>query len=98
MNHFGRLNTDGTLDSKFTPGTDGEVLSLALQVDGRILVGGRFSFLNGQLRRYIGRLNADGTLDSAFNPGADDLVLSLLMQADGKILVSGNFLELGRKY
>ena len=40
---------------------------LAVQADGKILVGG-FTTLGGQTRNCIGRLNADGTLDTGFNP------------------------------
>src|SRR5258708_29367456 len=88
---IGRLNADGTLDTRLHRGTDGEVISLALQSDGKILVGGRFTTLGGQSRNYIGRLNADGTLDTSFNPGAGGgafpYVISLAVQANGKILV-----------
>src|SRR5207302_23710 len=70
--------------------------SLAVQADGKILVGGSFTTLGGQSRHYIGRLNADGTLNSSFNPGAADwFVHSLVLQADGKILVGGQFTTLG---
>jgi len=79
----------------FNPGADGDVNSLAVQMDGKILVGGSFTFLGGSARNTIGRLNADGTLDSAFNPGAANVVNSLAVQADGKILVGGNFSTLG---
>jgi len=97
---LGRLNADGTLDSGFNPGAGAGggspfVYSLALQADGKILVGGYFSTLCGQTRNYIGRLNADGTLDNAFNPGANGEVDSLAVQADGKILVGGDFTTLG---
>jgi uncharacterized delta-60 repeat protein/uncharacterized repeat protein (TIGR02543 family) len=94
---IGRLNADGTLDSGFDPGavdSDGGrpwVTALAVQTDGKILVGGNFTTLAGQTRNYIGRLNADGTLDAGFNPGANERVLSLAVQADGKILVGGEF-------
>jgi hypothetical protein len=72
------------------------VLSLALQGDGKILVGGAsFSTLGGQSRNSIGRLNADGTVDTSFNPGADSAVSSLALQADGRILVGGYFTTLG---
>jgi uncharacterized delta-60 repeat protein len=98
-NHLGRLNADGTLDSGFNPGASGGsypfVNSLAVQADGKILVGGVFTTLGGQMRNSIGRLNADGTLDSTFNPGADSAVTSLAVQADGKILVGGDFSTLG---
>jgi uncharacterized delta-60 repeat protein len=66
-----------------------------VQPDGKILVGGYFTALDGQNRRYIGRLNADGTVDSSFNPGADNAVSCLAIQADGKILVGGSFTTLG---
>jgi hypothetical protein len=34
-----RLNPDGSLDTAFDPGTDGRVYALAVQEDGRIVVG-----------------------------------------------------------
>ncbi len=46
--------------------------SLAVQADGKILVGGYFTTLGGQTRNNIGRLNADGTVDTSFNPGAEE--------------------------
>ena len=97
-NYIGRLNADGTLDTSFNPGAGGafvHVDSLAVQADGKILVGGLFGTLAGQSRINIGRLNADGTLDTGFNPGADSIVHSLAIQADGKILVGGYFTTLG---
>ena len=63
--------------------------SLAVQADGKVLVGGHIDTLGGQSRNGIGRLNADGTLDRGFNPGAGGEVNSLAVQADGKILVGG---------
>jgi uncharacterized delta-60 repeat protein len=67
---------------------------LAVQADGKILVGGRFTALGGQSRSYLGRLNPDGTIDPAFNPGADNQIHCLALQADGKILVGGDFTSL----
>jgi len=97
---LGLLNADGSLDSTFNPGAVGglnpypSVNSLAVQADGKILVGGSFDLLAGQTRTNIGRLNADGSLDSSFNAGADGGVYSLALQADGKIVVGGNFTTL----
>ena len=106
-NCLGRLNADGTLDTGFNPGPVGGggggfysgVDCLALQADGKILVGGEFTNLCGQACNYLGRLNADGTLDSGFNPAPGpiyygDGVNSLALQADGKILVGGGFTTL----
>lgn len=82
----------------FNPGADGAMSSLAVQADGKILVGGSFITLGEQPRNCVGRLNADGTLDSGFNPGAGGgsypPVSSLAVQADGKILVGGSFTTL----
>ena len=99
-NNIGRLNADGTPDNSFNPGANAAVDTLAVQADGKILVGGSFTTLGGggtgtTTRNYIGRLNADGSLDTSFNPGANFLVYSLAVQADGKILVGGAFTGLG---
>jgi uncharacterized delta-60 repeat protein len=100
--NLGRLNADGTLDTSFNPGASYGVYyygyfvnSLAMQADGKILVGGNFLTLGGQSRNNLGRLNADGSLDASFNPGADNTVYSLAVQGDGKILVGGLFSTLG---
>ncbi len=84
-----------TLDP-FDPGVSGApnktaVYALAVQLDGKVVLGGNFTNVAGQPRNYIARLNADGTLDTRFNPGTDGPVYSLLVQADGKILVGGSF-------
>ena len=41
-NHIARLNPDGTLDTAFNPNANGTVYSIAVQADGKILVGGVF--------------------------------------------------------
>ena len=101
---LGRLNVNGSLDTGFNPGFGSyysgaaAAYSLVVQVDGKILVGGRFTTLGGQKRTNLGRLNADGTLDS-FNPEVSASyyheVRSLVVPADGKILVGGSFTTLG---
>ncbi|MBX2999923.1 MAG: delta-60 repeat domain-containing protein [Caldilineaceae bacterium] len=96
---LGRLNADGSLDDSFNPGmmngaAPGQVHAMAVQTDGKILVGGQFNSLGGQPRFNIGRLNSDGSVDADFNPGADSTVNALQVQPDGKILVGGAFLTL----
>jgi uncharacterized delta-60 repeat protein/gliding motility-associated-like protein len=94
-NYITRLNSDGSLDVTFNPGTGAISLieSLALQPDGKILIGGGFQSYNGTAINYIARLNADGSLDATFNPGtgANSNVRSLYLQLDGKILIGGGF-------
>jgi len=97
-NYIGRLNADGSLDTAFNPGANGAVSALAIQSDGKILVGGYFTGLVGSFetgffpRNHIGRLNVDGSLDTSFNPGAFGAVVSFALQSDGKILVGGESL------
>lgn len=92
---IGRLNTNGTLDTAFNAWAGfifiEPINTLAVQNDGKILVGGAFQHLNDENRLNIGRLNANGTLDTTFDPGADSDVLTLALQSDGKILAGGWF-------
>src|SRR5260370_34133087 len=84
------LSVNLALTDSFNPGVGGiypDVFSVAVQVDGKILVGGAFLTLGGQSRNYIGRLNADGTLDTSFNPGAGLDVRCVGVQASAKGLV-----------
>lgn len=99
-----RLNSDGTRDTSFSrldsPDVDGNVQTLALQTDGRIVIGGDFTLVRGVSRRGIARLNSDGTLDSSFNPGAGvestygnpaAVVYKVSVDGNGKILLGGVF-------
>jgi uncharacterized delta-60 repeat protein len=90
-----RLNEDDTKDTTFNSGTgfNGPVRSIALQADGKILVGGSFTSYNGLIEKYIIRLNSDGTKDTTFNTGLgfNFSVNTIVLQPDGKILVGGSF-------
>ena len=94
-NRIARLNTNGVLDTSFDPGTGANdaVSSIALQPDGKVIVGGYFTTVNDTNRSYIARLNANGGLDESFDPGlgADDFVESVALQPDGKALIGGWF-------
>ncbi len=97
-----RVNSDGTPDAGFSiantaGGTFGN-LAVALQADGKILVAGSFSSINGTPRSNIARLNADGTVDLGFVPGAMSLqsqINCIGIQPDGKIVVGGIFGSIG---
>lgn len=90
-----RVNSDGSLDTSFDPGTgfNNEVHTIILQSDGKILVGGRFTSYNGIDVGRIVRLNPDGSMDDTFvqGTGFDGTVEVIVFQPDGKILVGGNF-------
>ena len=99
VNTIVRLNSDGTRDTAFTTnvgtGTNGIIISLVIQSDGKIVVGGNFDSWNGTTVGYIVRLNSDGTRDTAFTTnngtGGDSVVRTIAIQSDGKIVVSGDF-------
>jgi uncharacterized delta-60 repeat protein len=90
-----RLQANGILDTTFDPGTgtDASVFSIAVQLDGKILIGGAFQDVDGTARQRIARLTETGAVDTTFNPGAaaNDLVTGVALQPDGKVLVSGYF-------
>lgn len=96
-----RLNSDGTNDATFAPagaagGANSTVNDLELQADGRIVLGGAFTSLNGDTAvRSVGRLNGDGSLDPSVAQTANGAVLGLKIQPDGKILIAGQFSVVG---
>ncbi|MDB6025489.1 MAG: hypothetical protein JWM68_1712 [Verrucomicrobiales bacterium] len=87
-----RLSTNGVLDVTFNPGTgaNGTVNALVLQPDGKIIIAGTFTTLNGLARSNIARLNLNGSVDNSFNPPATGPIQSLALQSNGKILFGGN--------
>ena len=100
------MNADGTLDTTFGNGTGVNTLpvyAMALQPDGRVLIGGGFTSVDGTTCNSVARLNADGSFDSTFNTaaGANGNVLAMALQPDGKLVVGGNFTTfagVARKY
>jgi uncharacterized delta-60 repeat protein len=106
-NRIARLETDGrldqTLDLNIVSDEQGRsVITTALQADGKILIGGRFTSVLGVPRNHIARLNRDGTLDLAFDPNVEcpslcsgSFVETIVVQRDGNILVGGGFEGIG---
>ncbi len=99
-----RLDSGGTLDATFNPTVAGglsSIYALALQNDGKILIGGSFTSLNASPRTNLARLNPDGTLDAGFKPvvmsggsyfpAAPGVLNSLAVDSQGRILVGGDF-------
>ncbi|MBN9688802.1 MAG: hypothetical protein J0M24_01070 [Verrucomicrobia bacterium] len=94
-----RLKTDGAMDETFQPQggplheASTVVGAIAVQPDGRILIGGLFQRVDGVSAPYVARLNVDGTLDRSFKlrTGASGPVWRIRFQPDGKIILIGNF-------
>jgi uncharacterized delta-60 repeat protein len=97
--NIARLNPDGSLDSGFAARSVGggdllsAVYAVAVDGQGRVLIGGDFSTVNGVPRKNIARFNSDGTLDPTFNAAAatDFLVNTIVPQSDGRVLLGGFF-------
>lgn len=77
------VNSDGEADSSFGQGLTGpmfgEIYTISLLPDGKIIVGGDFTNYNGTAINSIARLNPNGTLDMAFNPGTGAEMLIRLL-------------------
>ena len=101
-NRIARLNTDGSMDLSFDPGSgfNFPVRALVIQQDGKILVGGAFTTFNGAAQNKLVRLNSNGSRDTGFNPGTipgsiSIYVQSLAVKGNGQVLVGGNFNSVG---
>ncbi len=88
-----RLYANGALDTSFQnglSGASGTVNCLAVQSDGRIVMGGTFTTVNGTSRYGVARLNANGALDGSFIPGNYFSVSALAVQSDNKVIIGGS--------
>ncbi len=88
-----RVSATGVADASYAPvfdTTNGTVADNAtLQADGKVIVGGQFSTINGAARNGVARLNADGTLDTSFVVSGTTRVHSVMLQEDGRVLIGG---------
>ena len=74
-------------------GFNGNVNSILLQSDNKILLGGEFTSYNDNTYNRIIRLNSDGSIDNTFSIGTgfNYTINSIILQSDNKILVGGAF-------
>jgi uncharacterized delta-60 repeat protein len=106
-----RYNADGSLDTSFSG--DGQLTmdfgswddlanSVAIQADGKIVVAGWSSLIDGSVDFALARYNADGSLDTSFSGdgrlitdfgATTDIAVSVAIQADGKIVAAGTSLQ-----
>src|SRR5437588_8377618 len=92
-----RLNANGSVDQTFGLGNgiNNAALALALQTDGRVIVGGQFSQVDLTQRFNLARLNSDGSVDLSFDPGngPNGDVNAIVIQSDGGIVIGGTFID-----
>ncbi len=75
-NRIARLNPDGTLDVAFDPNANNSVFALAVQGDGKVLVGGDFTNIGGQTRNRLARLSADLPAQSSLQVSSDGTTIT----------------------
>jgi uncharacterized delta-60 repeat protein len=90
------LNSDGSYAPGFAPvlQNGGQVSDFVLQPDGKMVLGGVFTEINGTAVSNLARLNADGTLDVTYSTNALTLgggVNKMLLLPDGKVMAGGSF-------
>ncbi|BFM42764.1 hypothetical protein CFS9_14050 [Flavobacterium sp. CFS9] len=95
FNRIIRVLPDGAIDNTFNVGSgfNGQIYSIAIQPDEKIIVAGNFTSYNGTPVGRIIRLLQSGLRDLSFDigVGADGIIEAILIQPDGKILVGGRF-------
>jgi len=93
-----RYLSDGSADSSFSgpnvtllTGSVPFLSAIAVQPDGKVVIGGEFSLLGTTAQPNCGRLNEDGTVDDGFHPLVDSPVNTITVQGNGKIVIAGSF-------
>ncbi|MFO1484682.1 MAG: choice-of-anchor D domain-containing protein [Verrucomicrobiaceae bacterium] len=94
-NFIARLNSDGSLDTDFNPGTNGEVFTMAVDAENKILLGGYFTAAGGATRYRLARVDMQGALDGDLNLPVNGDVHALAVEKNGAVLVGGNFASVG---
>ena len=104
-----RINSDGTPDTSYDPGSliesgtpaVAELFSCEIQPDGKLLLAGNYMGFNSAPTDGLLRLNTDGTRDMTFAPtfdidglpGYGSVLLYVKLQPDNKVLLGGYFTE-----
>lgn len=99
-----RIGGDGQLDpqfalasssSNFSNGINNRVEHIAVGSDGKIVIAGAFSLVDGLSRDTIARLEADGQVDTTFSVGfntvASSQIGSVLVDAEQRVYIGGTF-------
>lgn len=97
-NRIVRINKEGAADTSFNIGSgfNGDVNTISVQSDGKIIVGGDFTIYNNITSRGYVILNPNGTIAETSSSIFSSTLLgyyiySTYIQSDGKILIGGGF-------
>ena len=94
-NRLIRLNADGSRDTSFTCSVNSLIKQIIVRSDGKIIIAGSFSTVNGSNKKFLSLLNSDGSLASSsgftYTYGSSNVsVDAVAIQTDGKILLGGD--------
>lgn len=90
-----RVLSNGSRDPSFAvaPTTFSQDLLMALQTDGKIVLGGSLTAVNGIRYPFFARLNTDGSTDTSYQPAAYTnarlYINSIALDANNALLVGG---------
>ncbi len=99
VNNLIRLHPDGSPDMEFVnnigSGPNREVRAIALQPNGKILIGGNFERFDGVAKNRLVRLDQNGNLDQNFikelGEGFDRQIFCINTDFPTRIIIGGNF-------
>ena len=75
--------------------TSGEVRAMAVQLDGKIVIGGSFQSVNEVPRLNLARLNPNGSVDLTWNPPSPNYDVYSLCINGTNLFVGGQFSQIG---
>jgi uncharacterized delta-60 repeat protein len=85
----------GEIDTSYAPSVSGGIYGMAVQPDGKTIIGGAFTSISEHDRNHLARITPGGEVDPDFNPDVNANVLCVAIQPDGKILIGGSFTQVG---
>lgn len=95
-----RLSSSGAFDTGFRPtiaNTNSlvDIYAVLVQPDGKVVIGGTFTNVNGIAITNLARLNDTGTLDTSFTPGYINGAVRSLALVNGYLVIGGDFGNVG---
>jgi hypothetical protein len=86
-----RIRSDGSLDTEWQAGTDGDVAAVFVDWRGRIYAGGWFEYAAGAPATRVARFDVTGVLDADWNPAPDGIVAAIAQGPQEEIFLGGDF-------
>ncbi len=83
----------GQPDTAFNVPTNDIVECVGVQADGGIVLGGRFTSVQGTSRQRMARVSQAGVLDASFTPMVNGMVSALALCGDGRWVLGGDFTQ-----